>query len=215
MTDFKIELWPIEQIKPYENNVKIHTEEQISKIAESIKKFGWDQPIVVDKNGVIIKGHGRTLAAKHLGLKVAPVLIRSDLTDDEVKAARIADNRVAMGDIDVVGLQEELRQIDMDLDGIFDAKELKFLDVDLTEINQDMVEKNIVQEMERRDDEISENIAVLEDKDVRIGQALGFTKIKGRDQRPVARFMARIEGETGLIGAEAFIAFTKNYISKE
>ena len=61
--DFKVESWDVEKLIPYENNVKIHDEKQVKKIAESIKRFGWDQPIVVDKDGVIIKGHGRRLAA--------------------------------------------------------------------------------------------------------------------------------------------------------
>lgn len=72
--ELKIEWWPIEAVKPYENNVKIHDEEQVEKIAQSIKQFGFDQPIVVDKDGVIIKGHGRTEASRFLGLKKSSCL---------------------------------------------------------------------------------------------------------------------------------------------
>lgn len=212
MEEMKVEAWPIERIKPYENNVKIHDEKQVEKIAESIRRFGWDQPIVVDKNGVIIKGHGRRLAAISLGLKKVPVLIRADLTEDEANAARIADNRVAMGDIDTEMLQKEIESINLDLNGIFDAKELKFLEVDLTEMNPEAIEQNIVEEMDRQADAMVENIQEVEEKDVRIADALGFRKVKGKDQRPIARFMARIEAETGMLGADAFVAFANNYI---
>lgn len=211
-SDLKIQLWPIDNIKPYDKNVKIHDEKQVSKIAESIQQFGWDQPIVVDKDGVIIKGHGRTLAAKKLGLKQVPVLVRSDLTEEQVKAARIADNRVAMGDIDTEMLQQEIREIDLDLKGIFDRKELRFLDEDLTEINLDNVETDVVERMEEESEKMASTIEAIEDKDVRIADALGFRKVKGRDQRPIARFVARIEEETGKTGAEAFVAFAENYI---
>lgn len=211
--DFKVEAWDVEKLIPYENNVKIHDEKQVKKIAESIKQFGWDQPIVVDKDGVIIKGHGRRLAALKLGLKTVPVLVRSDLTPDEVNAARVADNRVAMGDIDTEMLQRELSMIDFDFEGIFDKKELAFMDVDLTEINPESVEVDIVAEMERQSDAMSENIREVEDSDVRIADALGFRKVKGADQRPIARFMARIEADTGLQGAEAFVTFVENYIN--
>ena len=211
--DFKVESWDVEKLIPYENNVKIHDEKQVKKIAESIKQFGWDQPIVVDKDGVIIKGHGRRLAALKLGLKTVPVLVRSDLTPDEVNAARVADNRVAMGDIDTEMLQRELSMIDFDFEGIFDKKELAFMDVDLTEINPESVEVDIVAEMERQSDAMSENIREVEDSDVRIADALGFRKVKGADQRPIARFMARIEADTGLQGADAFVTFVENYIN--
>lgn len=209
----KVQVWPIEKIKPYENNVKIHDEKQVGKIAESIKRFGWDQPIVVDKDGIIIKGHGRTLAAKLLGLKEVPVLVRDDLTPDQVNAARIADNRVAMGDIDTEGLQKELQLIDLDLSGIFDAKELAFMDVDLTEINPESVEPNLMEEMERQTGEMIEHIKEVEDAPVRIADALGFKAVRGVDQRSIARFMARIEAETGKSGADAFVTFAENYIN--
>ena len=210
----KIELWDIEKIIPYENNVKIHDQKQIEKIAESIRRFGWDQPVVVDKNGVIIKGHGRTLAAKHLGLDKVPVLVRDDLTEDQVKAARIADNRVAMGDIDTEMLQEELRKIDLDLSGIFDAKELRFLnDVDLTEVAPEAVVPDIVSEMEDEGERESEYIRQAEESEVKITDILGFRTIKAKQQRAVARLISRIEEETGKLGADAFVAFAENYVN--
>jgi len=89
-----IEIWPIEKIHPYENNPKFHNVEWIAK---SIREFKIDQPIVVDGNGIIIKGHGRLKAAQSLGLKEFPVVVRTDLTPEQVRLARIADNRTNEG----------------------------------------------------------------------------------------------------------------------
>src|SRR6056297_3812968 len=85
----------VDAIIPYTNNPKEHPDEQVQKIASSIKNYGWDQPIVVDGDGEIIKGHGRLQAAEKLGLDEVPVIWREDLTDAEAKAARIADHKTA------------------------------------------------------------------------------------------------------------------------
>lgn len=208
VTTLKVQLWPLDRIKPYEKNVKIHDEDQVKKIAESIQKFGWDQPIVVDKDGVIIKGHGRTEAAKFLGLKKVPVLVRDDLTPDQVKAARVADNRVALGDIDTSMLQEELRSIDTDLTGIFDGSELKFLDEELPEVTADAVVEDIPEVEEKK----TPPEPVIEPEDIPIVEALGFQKVKKKDRYFVSSFISRIEFETKKVGAEALVEFARNYI---
>ena len=104
----------IDAIIAYELNAKKHPDSQVDKIASSMAEFGVDQPVVVDGDGVIIKGHGRTLAAKKLGLKQIPVIVRTDLTPAQVKQARIMDNRSNESDwdldalaIDMAWLQEE------------------------------------------------------------------------------------------------------------
>lgn len=84
---------PIGSIKPYEKNAKAHPVAQVEQIAASIKEFGFNQPIVVDKEGVIIVGHGRYAAAQHLGLEIVPV-IEADITEEQAKAYRLADNRL-------------------------------------------------------------------------------------------------------------------------
>ncbi len=89
-----IERWPPAKLKPYKRNAKNHPPEQIRMIASLIEKHGFDVPIVVDAKGTIIKGHGRWLAAKELGMETVPVLVRSDLTAVQAAEARIADNRV-------------------------------------------------------------------------------------------------------------------------
>ena len=91
---------------------------------------------------------------------------------------------------------------------------MDFLNFDLTEINEDAIENDVVAEMERQSEEMSDHIKTVDSKEVRIADALGFKKVRGEDQRPIARFMARIEEETGKQGAEAFVSFAQKYIGK-
>ena len=85
----------IEEIKAYENNPVMHTDEQIEKLANMIKKFGFKQPIVIDKNNIIIAGHGRLEACKQLNYKEIACIIADDLTEEQIKAYRIADNKIS------------------------------------------------------------------------------------------------------------------------
>ena len=78
----------------YEKNAKYHPKSQINQIAESIRRFGFRQPIVVDKNNVVVVGHGRVLAARQLGMREIPCEYADDLTDEQIKALRIIDNKL-------------------------------------------------------------------------------------------------------------------------
>lgn len=105
----------VSELIPYENNPR-HNDVAVDYIANSIKEFGFKQPIVVDKNNVIIAGHTRLKAAQKLGLSEVPVIIADDLTDDQVKAYRLADNKtaeIATWDFDLLDL--ELDNIEMDM----------------------------------------------------------------------------------------------------
>lgn len=106
----------IDKLVPYENNAKIHTTEQIEQIAKSITLTkGLRQPIVIDSNNVIVCGHGRYQAAKKLGYKVVPCELVDDLTEDEIKAYRLIDNRISEGEYDVALEQLEIDSIEIDL----------------------------------------------------------------------------------------------------
>lgn len=126
----KIQLVEIEKVKPYAQNPKTHSGDQVVKLAKQIDAHGFDQPIVIDGDYVIIKGHGRLLAAQHLGWTHVPVIIRDDLTPEQVRLARIADNKLAEQPWDWNNLKNELQAVDVgdidlgDLSG-FDAKELE------------------------------------------------------------------------------------------
>ena len=84
----KVEMLPIESLRPYPRNPEAHTEGQIHKLAGAIAEFKWDQPIVVDKDLVIIKGHGRLAAALALGLKTVPVVVADYLNAGQVAPTR-------------------------------------------------------------------------------------------------------------------------------
>ncbi|HMT01127.1 MAG TPA: ParB/Srx family N-terminal domain-containing protein, partial [Candidatus Absconditabacterales bacterium] len=86
---------PVDQLIPYEFNNKIHPEDQINKIANSIQECGFRSPILIDENNVILAGHGRLLGAKKLGLKEVPVIQFTDLTELQKKKYRILDNKLA------------------------------------------------------------------------------------------------------------------------
>ena len=107
-----VEMNPAELI-PYTKNAKQHPPAQIDRIANSIKRFGWQQPIVVDREKVVIIGHGRLAAAKQLMLEKVPVVFADDLSDEDVKALRLADNKLNESEwIDSL-LAEELAELDI------------------------------------------------------------------------------------------------------
>jgi len=105
----------IKEIKPYPKNAKKHPKSQIEKIAQSIKRFGFNQPIVIDKNNVIVVGHGRYEAAKLLGLDDVPVVRVDNLSDKEVKAYRLADNKLNESEWDMDLALDELRGLSDDM----------------------------------------------------------------------------------------------------
>lgn len=213
----KIELWDIGTLVPYENNVKKHELEQVSKIAASIQRHGWTQPIVVDKHGVIIAGHGRRLAALELGLKKVPVLVRSDLSEDEVKALRLADNRVAISDYDPEMLKLELASLEADMSGIFDDKELDFLDADLGEMNTGAFVTDMDAVVAEQKTDLAERADKAAAAQIAIAKAFGVKTIPAASQMLVNKVMAIAEkqgAEKGLKGADALIAWLEEQVKE-
>lgn len=115
-----VEYISIKDLKEYERNARTHSEKNIATIAESIKQFGFKIPIVCDSDRVLICGHGRVEAAKRMGLESVPCVIADDLTPEQVKAFRLADNRTAeLAGWDFAMLAEELEELtalDFDID---------------------------------------------------------------------------------------------------
>ncbi len=105
--DIKITL-----IKPYKKNAKKHTETQIANVAESIRQFGWAQPIVVDKDYTIIIGHCRYSAAERLGLETVPVIVASELTAEQVRKLRNLDNKLNESEWDFDLLKDDILDLD-------------------------------------------------------------------------------------------------------
>lgn len=122
----------LDEIKPYERNAR-NNDNAVDSVANSVKQFNFNVPITVDKNGVIVSGHTRYKAAKKLGLERVPVIVLDDLTDDEIKAYRLADNKTGeLANWDLVQLDEELESIlniDMEDYG-FDLDEFDMEDED-------------------------------------------------------------------------------------
>ena len=116
----------IGDLKPYKKNAKKHPKEQVERIANSIKEFGFTQPVIIDKDNCVVAGHGRILGAKKAGLKTIPTVKLESLTEEQIKAYRLVDNKTNESDWDFSLLDEELgilaETVDMELFG-FDLTE--------------------------------------------------------------------------------------------
>ncbi len=217
-----VEIWDIEKLVPYELNAKKHPEDQVQKLAKSIEKFGWTQPITVWSNGEIIAGHGRRMAALHLGLKKVPVVVRSDLSKAEADALRLADNRVTSTEYDQSMIQDELRRLsdeledsDIDLTDIgFDEKELDFSLSDLGEINDDFFTDDINGAVEEQRQENEASIDETDQTAAPVGDALGFKRVTVMQSREIRNYMGQIEAATGETGPEALLEFFKSKLGE-
>ena len=104
----------IKDLIPYEWNTKKHDKTQINNVAESIRQYGFVQPIVIDKNNVVVIGHCRLLAAKQLKMKEVPCVCVEDLTEEQVKSLRIVDNKSNESEWDFDILPDELAELNLD-----------------------------------------------------------------------------------------------------
>src|SRR5580704_5164127 len=119
MNDLHVSFWPIDKPIPYARNARKISDRAVDKVAASIKEFGWRQPIVVDRENVIIVGHARLLAARKLGLQSVPVHVAENLSPAQAKAYRLMDNRSheeTDWDLELLGLEiSELNGFNLDL----------------------------------------------------------------------------------------------------
>lgn len=126
----KIEYIKISELKPYANNSKIHSAEQIEQIKQSIKEFGFNDPVAVWKNNEIIEGHGRFLAGLELGMNIIPIIRLDELSDEQRRAYGIIHNKLTMDtgfDIDLLNDElEAIPSIDMEKYGIETTDEIDF-----------------------------------------------------------------------------------------
>lgn len=138
----------IDDVIPYENNPR-KNDEAVDYVAKSIKEFGFKVPIIVDKNNVIVTGHTRLKAAKQLGLKEVPTIMADDLTEEQIKAFRLADNKVsefANWDFDLLNSElDDISNINMEDFG-FSEVNIDWDDVeDLTEENYEEPQHNMLE----------------------------------------------------------------------
>lgn len=121
----------IEELIPYKNNSRTHSEEQIEQIVSSIKEFGFTNPILIDEDNNIIAGHGRLLGAKKLDMKEVPCIVLKNLTETQKKAYIIADNKMALN----ASWNDELLKLELE-----SLKDLDF-DLDLTGFNENEIDE--------------------------------------------------------------------------
>lgn len=133
----------LENLKPYEKNPR-KNDEAVQYVAESIKQFGFKVPIIIDKNNVIVAGHTRFKAATQLGLKEVPCIVADDLTDEQIKAFRLADNKVSEK------TEWDFELLDEELKGIID---INMEDLGFLNINDDIEWDNIDDLSEEKYDE--------------------------------------------------------------
>ena len=124
---------PIKELKPYKKNAKKHNKEQVEQISNSIKEFGFTQPVIIDKHDCVVAGHGRILGAKKAGLKQVPTVCLDELTEEQIKAYRLVDNKLNESEWDNDLLNTELSELwdagevdmtlfDFDMDNLFEEE---------------------------------------------------------------------------------------------
>lgn len=181
--EYNVEFIKVSDLKPYENNVKKHDEEQIEQIIKSIKEFGFKQNLVIDKNNVVVVGHGRLAAAEKMGLDVVPCIRATDLSDEQIKALRIADNKLTEKGIwDNDALAEELKSI---ADSI-DMTDFGFGDFELTILTNDFEPEGFDEEEFQEYEGSGEKLLVkrrviityVDEEEDRIKKLLGVDEIK-------------------------------------
>lgn len=206
-----VELRDPNSLVPFEGNAKKHSKEQVEKLANLIKKVGWTQPIVVDRDDVIIAGHGRRLAALQLGLKKVPVIVRRDLSKEDADALRLADNRVSSTEYDTAVMQQEmfrLADLGLDLaDYAFDEKEIQALTLNFGEFDDSAFVEDIADAVETQKEENDRKQKDVEESAAPIADAFGFKRVTVSQSRRVRRFMTGLEDRTGRKGIDALVAF--------
>ena len=153
-----IEYKKLKALTPYEKNTKKHDKTQIANVAESINQYGFVQPIVVDKNDVIVIGHCRYEAAKKLKLETVPCVCVDDLTDEQVKALRIVDNKTNESPWDMDFLADELAKVDLSTFDFDFGVSLDEDDTQTKEREEISLNENISVVVECSDDEEAETI---------------------------------------------------------
>jgi len=164
----KIEQIAVAELIPYANNQRVHTEDQVHKIADSIKQFGFLTPCIVDKNNVLVTGHGRVQAADSIGMLEVPCIRADNLSEEQVKAFRIADNRLQdlsyFDESKVVSELQDLMDVEFPiwLTGFDDFNGMEIADFDVDEETEEQ-DKRVLPKMDRLMDEHHDYIVFLFD----------------------------------------------------
>lgn len=150
MQKLNIKYMNIRDLKPYKKNAKKHSKEQVEQIANSIKEFGFTQPVIIDKNNEVVAGHGRILGAKKAGLKQVPTVCLEELTEEQIKAYRLVDNKLNESEWNNDLLNTELSEL-------WDAGEV---DMTLFDFNMDNLFEEETENKKKVEFEIKEKYEV-------------------------------------------------------
>lgn len=136
----------ISELKPYENNARTHSDDQIEKLKQSILEFGFINPVIIDDDNLILVGHGRVMAAERLNMELAPCIRVTDLTDDQKRAYILADNKLSdLGGWDIELLTAELDNISLDMSLFgFEIEEIETPQLDELEQETETDDKFII-----------------------------------------------------------------------
>lgn len=209
----KVETWDISRLVPYEKNAKKHDPEQIERLAETIKRQGFDVPIVVwpipgtDK-GSIIKGHGRRLAALKLGMDKVIIIVRDDLTEEQADVARISDNAVSSIQYDTRMLAEETERLMKSFDfGKFDfgfnqkEADLFLKQTDTVDINS--LTSNVSESVAEQKREDAVRVVEIDQERVPFKGIFGSKDVSTEQARILSLWFESVKMKTGLEGVEA------------
>lgn len=216
----KVERWKIEKLVPYARNARTHSDEQVGQIAASIKEWGWTTPILVDEDGSIIAGHGRTLAAQRLQMTEVPVMVAKGWSDAKKRAYVLADNKLAMNagwDNEMLAL--ELGEIgdlgfDLDLTG-FTADEIAALTPE--QIEPGLTDEDEVPELPEQPVTVLGDVWVLGKHRLMCGDSTSIDSIQKltEGQAPDFVFTDPPYGvavvKDGMVGADFGVAKKGNY----
>ena len=159
MEELNIVYKQIKELKPYKKNAKKHSKEQVEQIANSIKEFGFTQPVIIDKHNSVVAGHGRILGAKKAGLKQVPTVCLEDLTEEQIKAYRLVDNKLNESEWDYGLLDEELENLTEDID-------MNLFGFEFDEIEEEEQKKKVEFEVKKQNKVIVECISARQAEDL-------------------------------------------------
>lgn len=195
----------VQELIPYVNNSRTHSEEQVNQICASINEFGFTNPLLIDEKDSIIAGHGRLMASKKLGMEEVPCIVLEGLTEAQKKAYIIADNKMALN----AGWDEELLKIELE-----NLKELDF-DLELTGFNVDELDDILGTEEEKEVVEDDFEIEVPEEPKAKLGDIyqLGNHRLMCGDstsEEDVAKLMNGVKADMVFTDPPYLMGFTGN-----
>lgn len=201
-SDDKVQAWDIDRLIPAENNNKVHTDVSVAKLAKSMDRIGQISPVIVDKDGVIIAGHGRARAAMTLGWSKIKV-IQLDVDRQTAIKMRLADNLMSNQNYDQEAILSEIGELgDMtDIEHMIGddkmADMLRGMLASDLDMNDEAIADDITKSVEDFETESDERMSQIGDEEAPLRRAFGFDKLTPDQTRRVKRFMAMVIDETG------------------